>query len=95
MRVRYTPRARRDIDAILAHIAADDPEAAQRVGRTILKTIKMVGARPYLGIMGTRDPTTRSRLTYPYPYRVHYRLIGDEVWILHVRHTARRPWTAQ
>ena len=47
MKVRYTPRARRDIDAILAYIAADDPEAAQRVGRAILKTIKMIGARPW------------------------------------------------
>jgi plasmid stabilization system protein ParE len=31
-------------------------------------------------------------LTVPgHPYLVYYELQGDEVWILHVRHGARRP----
>jgi plasmid stabilization system protein ParE len=28
-----------------------------------------------------------------YPFKVFYRIAGDTVRILHIRHTARRPWT--
>jgi plasmid stabilization system protein ParE len=27
-----------------------------------------------------------------HPYKVYYEVEGEEVWILHIRHTARRPW---
>ena len=28
-----------------------------------------------------------------YPFKVFYRVVGDTVRIVHIRHTARRPWT--
>jgi plasmid stabilization system protein ParE len=31
-------------------------------------------------------------LVLRYPYKIFYRLRGDAVEILHIRHTARRPW---
>jgi hypothetical protein len=30
-----------------------------------------------------------------YPYIVYYRVIGDEIAIVHIRHAARRPWTGE
>ena len=27
-----------------------------------------------------------------YPYRVYYRIRGDEVWIVHIRDMRREPW---
>jgi plasmid stabilization system protein ParE len=30
-----------------------------------------------------------------YLYKVYYWVERDEVWILHIRHTARRPWTEE
>jgi hypothetical protein len=30
-----------------------------------------------------------------YPYIVYYRTIGDEIVIVHIRHTARRPWEGE
>jgi plasmid stabilization system protein ParE len=30
-----------------------------------------------------------------YPYKVFYRALGDRIRILHIRHTARRPWTRE
>jgi plasmid stabilization system protein ParE len=62
-----------------------------RVRKAILRTIERVGDRPYLGIKNARAPELRSRLVSRYPYRVHYLPRGAEVWIVHIRHTARRP----
>ena len=95
MRVRYTPRARSDIDEIFAYIAKENPEAAQRVRRSIFAAIELVAARPYLGIRNARSHDLRSRLVSRYPYRVHYLLRDQEVLILHIRHAARAPWKAE
>jgi hypothetical protein len=39
-----------------------------------------------------KAPNLRSLLVSRYQYRVHYEIRGDEVWIMHIRHTARRPY---
>jgi len=92
MKVRYTRRALRNLREIVSFIATDNPDAADRVRRTILNTIDLVSTRPHVGIRNARAPELRSLLVPRYPYRVHYALRGDEVWIIHIRHTARRPW---
>jgi len=92
MRVRYTPRSRGDLEEIVAYIASDNPLAAQRVRRAILDAIELVAAYPYIGIKNARAPELRSWLVSRYPYRVHYQLSEGEVWIVHIRHAARRPW---
>lgn len=91
MRVRYTPRARSDLSEIISYIAKENPGAAQRVQRSILATIKLAGARPYIGIKNARSPDLRSLLVSRYPYRVHYFVRDQGVWILHIRHGARQP----
>jgi plasmid stabilization system protein ParE len=30
-----------------------------------------------------------------YPYKIFYRIFEDRVRILHIRHTARRPWSPE
>lgn len=42
MKVRYTSRARHDIDEIFSYIAKQNPQAAQRVQAAILATISLV-----------------------------------------------------
>ena len=91
MRVRYTTRARNDLEEIYSYIAKDNPGAAQRVEAAILATVKFVAARPYLGIKNARATELRSRLVSRYPYRVHYFVRDQEILILHIRHGARRP----
>ena len=92
MKVRYTPRARADIEEIIQYIAADNPQAAERLRPVIFETIDLVAAYPYAGIKNVRAPEFRSRLVSRYPYRVHYLLSGGELWVVHIRHKARRPW---
>jgi plasmid stabilization system protein ParE len=48
MRVRWTPDAANDLEAISEHIAETNPEAALRIIRAIYRGVEMLGA-PFLG----------------------------------------------
>jgi toxin ParE1/3/4 len=91
MTVRFTPRARDDLREILEYIAKENPTAAERVARAIFDTTALIAARPHLGIRNAKAPELRSRLVIRYPYRIHYFVENADVWIVHIRHSARRP----
>jgi toxin ParE1/3/4 len=74
----------------MEYIAKENPAAADRVGRAIFDTTTPIARRPYLGIRNARDPKFRSRLVTRYPYRIHYFVEDADVWIVHIRHSARR-----
>ena len=76
-------------------IAKENPAAAARVGRAIFDATALIAARPYLGIRNARAPELRSRLVTRYPYRIHYFVEDADVWIVHIRHSARRPLDEQ
>ena len=92
MTLRFTPRARNDLRDILEYIAKENPAAADRVRRAFLDAAKLVATRPHLGIRNAKNPELRSRLVARYPYRIHYRVEDADVWIIHIRHSARRAW---
>ena len=90
MRIRLTKRARADLAAIFRYVAADNPKAAARLVRGIEALIDKLSFHPALG--HPTEPPGRRVLTVPRaPYRVFYRLVGEEVRILTIRHTSRRP----
>jgi len=93
--LRFTPRARNDLRDILEYIAKENPAAADRVREAFLNAIKLVGTRPHLGIRNVKVPELRSRLVTRYPYRIHYRVEEADIWIVHIRHSARRPWNGE
>lgn len=95
MTLRFTPRARDDLREIMDYIAKDNPVGADQVGRAILNACALIAARPYLGIRNARAPELRSRLVTRYPYRIHYFVEGADVWVVHIRHSARRPMDEQ
>jgi plasmid stabilization system protein ParE len=95
MKIRYTRRARRDIEGIFDYIAKENLDAALRMRGAIWYAIELIATHPYIGIKNAREPRLRSRLVSRYPYRVHYMLHEGEVWIIHIRHTARRPWQVE
>ncbi|MGH7059744.1 MAG: hypothetical protein ACREFH_05090 [Stellaceae bacterium] len=41
----------------------------------------------------TDEPNARELTLSRHPYKIYYEIAGDEVWILHIRHTRRRPAT--
>lgn len=95
MTLRFTPRARDDLREIVDYIAKENPAAADRVSRAIFDACKLIAARPHLGIRNARAPELRSRLVSRYPYRIHYFVEDADVWIVHIRHSARRPLDEQ
>ena len=91
MRVRYTPRARSDLQSILQYIDERSPLGARNVKRAIQKTIELVGEFP----QGGREAGVQATRVLPagrFPYLVYWSIEGGEVWIVHIRHARRRPW---
>lgn len=89
MRVRYTLRAQRDLEAIYLHIEKQSAQGSRTVKRTIERRIANLANFSLLA------PETEERGAYElsitkYPYKAYYRVENGEVWIMHIRHTARR-----
>ena len=53
----------------------------------------MIAKRPKLGTPTDGSKFLRSVLVGRYQYRIHYSLGTEEVTIIHIRHTAREPWS--
>jgi toxin ParE1/3/4 len=94
MRVRYTRRAQRDLNAILAYIDAQSPSGARNVKLALQKAIELIGDHPEIGrLSGIQE--TRVVPVGRYPYLVYWQILDGEVWLVHIRHAARRPWRGQ
>jgi toxin ParE1/3/4 len=93
MRVRYTLRAQRDLDAVYTYLDQRAPAAARSVKELVERRIASLGDFP-LAAPETDEPGVRELTIVRYPYKVYYEVESDEVWIIHIRHTSRRPWEA-
>jgi len=91
VRLRFTRRARRHLDAIAEYIAERNPEAARRVGARIRETIDLLAAFPHMGHEGALTGT-REMGVPGLPYIIVYRIEnGDEdtLVILGIYHGAQ------
>jgi toxin ParE1/3/4 len=90
--LRYTPQARRHLDAIAEYLTQRNPEAARRIGLRIQETIELLGLFPQMGREGT-PAGTREMIVPGLPYIIVHRIERDEedtLVILGVYHTAQR-----
>jgi toxin ParE1/3/4 len=90
MRVRYTPRARDDLQAIYRYLDQISPSVAKSVKRTLERRIRRLGDIPFMA-PATTEPGIYELSIVRYPYKVYYRVENEEVRIVHIRHTSRRP----
>jgi toxin ParE1/3/4 len=90
MHVRWLRKALRNLDEEATYIAADDEEAARLVVARILQAVAQLAEQPAIGHPG-RVPGTRELVILNARYIVPYRVRGEEVQILRVFHTSRRP----
>jgi toxin ParE1/3/4 len=88
MKVVYTSRARRHLEAIAEYIAERNPDAAIRVGSRIRETIELLSKFPLMGRNGTLMGT-REFVVTGLPYIVVYRASEDVLTILGVYHGAQ------
>ena len=89
--VRWTAEALGALVAIIDYIEAENPAAAFALGDRILTSTETILAdHPHAGRPGRpgRVEGTRELVVHP-SYLVAYRVKGDEVQILTVRHAAR------
>ncbi len=92
MKVRYRPRALADIDEIFGYLNEKSPAGARRVLAAIADAIDEIGANPRSWQV-TSEPDIRAKTIGRFRYKIFYAIERDEfVEIIHVRHTARRPW---
>lgn len=90
MRVRWLPKALRNLDDEAAYVAIDDSNAARLVALRVLDAVSMLVEQPGMGRPG-RVPGTRELVVLRTRYIVPYRVREETIEILRVFHTSRRP----
>jgi plasmid stabilization system protein ParE len=80
----------RDLERIAAYLVERNPAGAINVLGAIKSSVDTLSFFPQIGRLvdnagHRRVPVLR------YPYLIFYRVAGDELLILHIRHTSRRP----
>lgn len=86
-RIEWRPTASADLLAIVAHIAADNPAAAQALKNSIEGKVAALAEHPKL-YRPVRIKGTRELVAHP-NHLVLYRIAGTVVEILRVKHAAR------
>ena len=90
MRVRYTPRAFRELQDIFAYIDDHSPLGGRNVKSRVHAMIGLIASHPHSGRrIGERG--LRRIAVFPYPYFIFYRVLADEIVIQGLRHATRDP----
>ncbi len=91
MRIRWTNPARRALAAHVAYLAADNPDAAERIRNAIVSAVERLADQPHLGRIGRRAGT-RELVIASFPaYIVVYRVTETDIRITRVWH-GRQNW---
>jgi plasmid stabilization system protein ParE len=90
MNIVYAPRALRDLEDIAGYLVERNPRGAFNVLAAIKSSIDTLSTLPRVG--RSVDGAGRRRVpVLRYPYLIYYRIAVDELLILQIRHTSRRP----
>ncbi len=90
MKLRYSPEALAELEAVLAYIAERSPRGAQNVSKRLKIIIDFIAQNPLAGVE-LKGRGLRRIAAMPYPYLVIYQVNDDEVVIAGIRHAARKP----
>ena len=91
MKVVWSNRALRSLAAIHGHISADSEANAHRVIDRILKRGDQLSTFPLSGRIVIHPRHRNIRELIEEPYRIIYRVRRNEVNVIDVFHSARRP----
>jgi toxin ParE1/3/4 len=94
MKVRYTPRARGDLEAILQYLSLHSPEGMLNLKRALQNTERLISQYPRSGRI-SQVTDTRVLPAGRYPYLVYWTIQADEAWIVHIRDGRRKPWRGE
>ncbi|HET7848527.1 MAG TPA: type II toxin-antitoxin system RelE/ParE family toxin [Pseudolabrys sp.] len=89
MKVIFTDEATRDLDEILTYISAHYPAVYRPFEKRLRTIITRMRNWPESGQEVDERPGVRSVPFIRYPYKIFYRVIQDQIEVLHVHHSAR------
>jgi len=93
MKVAFTNRAVRDLREIAAYSGQQFGERVTLALEARLQAvITRIASSPESAPRVEQRPGMRVVTPVRYPFKIFYRIIDGTVRIVHVRHTARRPW---
>jgi plasmid stabilization system protein ParE len=95
MRVEYSNRAVADLRKVSADSRSFGEDVGAAVEARIHEIIRHIADYPEAAALVEDRPGMRVIPLIRYPYKIFYRILEDRVRILHIRHTARRPWTKE
>jgi plasmid stabilization system protein ParE len=90
MQVVWTEPALDGVALAYDYIFKFNPRAATHVAQTLIAEGDSLEHFPHRGRPVART-SMRELVSHSYPYIIRYRIEGDRVIILRIRHTARRP----
>lgn len=90
MSLRLTRTALKQIEEALDYIAERSPQGSEAFRLRINAGLDILREFPRAG-QETDRPGFRRLILTPHPYAIVYRLAADDVVIMRLRHTARRP----
>ena|SRR5271168_580528 len=94
MKLVYSPRAVADLGEIAEYYTTRaSPAISQSIQRRFVDTIDRICRAPESAPRIAQRSDVRVATVVRYPFRIFYRVRGDTVDILHIRHTSRRPPT--
>ncbi|WP_271510008.1 type II toxin-antitoxin system RelE/ParE family toxin [Bradyrhizobium sp. CCBAU 11357] len=92
MKVVWTREALADLEDIATYYASNaSPAVADAIGRRFADVIERVRGAPFSSPRVTQRSQVRAVTVVRYPLRIFYRVSGEVIHIIHIRHTSRRP----
>jgi toxin ParE1/3/4 len=89
LRVRYSDTALSDLRDIHTYLSQHDPAAARKIGAAIENAVLLLSLFPQKS-RRIRRGGERALPLSRYPFIIFFRIKGDELEILRIRHGARR-----
>ena len=89
-KILFSDQALSDLGEIIDYVARDTPEAASRVGQSLIDHVRTLQAFPHVGVVVRKRPGVRK--LFHTPYKIYYRVHAGRkvVEIVHFWHGARK-----
>lgn len=94
MKVLYSRKALSDLSDIANYYTTSaSPAVAEAIAGRLFDVINRIQRAPLSAPRVAQRSNVRAASVVRYPFRIFYRVRGDTIDILHIRHTSQRPLT--